>query len=291
LNNEELLKRYNQAALLYHQKKIFRFARRPFKFIAWKILELFASWSGQAVKIGTQSFWGENMKIVFPELVSMYIFKYGFYEEGLTRIFLESIRPNMILLDIGAHFGYYSLLGAFLVGDQGKVHAFEPTLTSFNILKENTLGRKNIRINNIGVSNINKKIDFYDYGTMYSAFNSLYNPRIDKKVKSVKYVIDCVSIDSYVESENIIPNFIKIDAESSEYDIILGMEKTIRSCKPMITIEVGDMDVEGISRNIDIINTILSYGYQAFECQNGKLIKHEINNNSYLYNNLLFCSY
>ena len=291
METEDLIKEFNGAVSLFHQNKIIRFVKRPYNFIAWKMLELLATWSDNLIKITTKTFWDENMKVVFPEIVSMSIFKYGFHEEDLTRIFLENLKPAMVLLDIGAHFGYYTLLGSFLVGKQGKVHSFEPTKSSYNILRENTFSKKNITINNCGVLNSNKKINFNDYGIKYSAFNSLYGPRLQRKIKSTNYLIDCISVDNYVEKENIFPNFIKIDAESSEYDIILGMKNTIRKCKPFITIEVGDEGIEGIPKNKEIIGDLLSNGYQAYEYHNGKIIKHKISSGDYAYNNILFRPY
>jgi FkbM family methyltransferase len=289
VKNEEIIKKLNESIELFNAKKVDRFARYPFLFIKWKFLEMVSLVLKHPIKIGKKLFWGDNMKIVFPEFISMNIFKYGYYEEGLTKMFLEYLKPNMVFLDIGAHFGYYSLLGSLLVGELGRVHAFEPTTSSFNILKENTLGKSNVKINKLCVSNENKKIDFYDYGVQCSAFNSLYDPRMQKPRKYKKHIINCVSIDDYILMENIAPNFIKIDAESSEYDIIIGMEKTIIIYKPIITLEVGDNDIKGIHKNRDILSILINkYGYQAYEYINDKIIRQNNLREKYTYNNILF---
>lgn len=54
--------------------------------------------------------------VVIAELVSLFIYRYGFFEEGLTNIFLHYLKPGMTFFDIGAHFGYFTLLGSALVG-------------------------------------------------------------------------------------------------------------------------------------------------------------------------------
>ena len=67
------------------------------------------------------------MTIIIPEVVSLHIFQYGYYEEGLTRMIIELLEPRMIFFDIGAHFGYYTLMVSAIVGNKGQVHSFEPT--------------------------------------------------------------------------------------------------------------------------------------------------------------------
>jgi FkbM family methyltransferase len=285
----KLIRKLDEAVELFHKKKISKIAEQPAKFMASKMLEWIATLINHPIRVNTNVFWGENMKVVFPELISMNIFKYGYYEEGLTRIFLENLKPNMVLLDVGSHFGYYSLLGAFLTGEHGKIYAFEPTISSFNILRENTLNKYNITINNLGVSDTAKTICFYDYGVKYSAFNSMYDPRMIQKIRPKKYYIDCVSIDSYIKKENIVPDFIKIDAESSEYYIIKGMDRTIRDFKPIITLEVGDEGIQGIPKYREIIDKLMNdYDYKAYECRNGKIVKHKAVYETYAYNNILF---
>lgn len=64
------------------------------------------------------------------------------HEEFETEIFKKEIKKGDTVLDLGAHIGYYTLLAAKLVGEKGKVFAFEPEPTNFALLK------KNIKINN-----------------------------------------------------------------------------------------------------------------------------------------------
>ena len=56
------------------------------------------------------------MTVVFPERVSVAIARYGVYEEGLTGMVMDYLKPGMVFFDVGAHFGYFSLLAAWLVG-------------------------------------------------------------------------------------------------------------------------------------------------------------------------------
>src|SRR5688572_2917909 len=55
-------------------------------------------------------FYGGSMDIVLPEVVSEVIYTYGFFDEIVTWLALVSVAPGDVVLDVGAHFGYFSLL-------------------------------------------------------------------------------------------------------------------------------------------------------------------------------------
>lgn len=61
------------------------------------------------------------------------------------------------MLDIGANIGFYAAIISKIVGENGKVICFEPDITNFNYLKENTKKNKNIFIYNKAVSSKSEK--------------------------------------------------------------------------------------------------------------------------------------
>src|SRR5512138_2867115 len=61
----------------------------------------------------------------------------GTYEPEETEAVLRSVKSGMVVVDIGANIGYYTLLFARLVGPQGRVIAFEPDPATFALLKKN----------------------------------------------------------------------------------------------------------------------------------------------------------
>lgn len=66
----------------------------------------------------------------------------GSYETGITACFEDIVKPGMVVLDIGANLGYYTVLFSKLVGPSGEVFAFEPDATNYRVLSEN------IKLNN-----------------------------------------------------------------------------------------------------------------------------------------------
>jgi FkbM family methyltransferase len=291
MNSTDLLTSLKKSVFLSKGTKAEKIRKSPIKLPYSLMLQFITQKLKKSLTVKGKTFWGEDMYLAIPEVVSMNIFRYGFFEEGLTRMLLKYLKSGMVFFDIGTHFGYFTLLASFLVGDRGQVYSFEPTPSTFEMLKLNISGKKNIVINNCAVSSEKKKVTFNDYGIQYSAFNSLYNPKLPENIRSKlnvkQHVVESLSIDAYIENDKLIPNFIKIDAESAEYQILCGMEKTIKKFQPIISVEIGDFNIEGIPPSHKLIDFLIKNGYQPYEFKDGEIIKHELKK-EYLYDNILF---
>lgn len=272
--------------------RIQKLRKAPVKLLYSKLLEFVALLLKKPIRTKAKTFWGEDMLVVTPEVVSLHIYRYGFFEEGLTRMVLEYLKPGMTFFDIGAHFGYFTLLSSILVGNEGQVHSFEPVPSTYDILKANTSKKRNVFLNNNAVFSKKKYISINDYGLQYSAFNSIYNARLSQdillKIRPKKYEVKAISIDKYVENNRTKPDFIKIDAESAEYEILLGIKETISKFHPIISIEVGDIGIKGIPTSRDLINFLKNKGYQPYEFKDGEIFQHALKYEPYRYDNILF---
>jgi FkbM family methyltransferase len=289
MNNSDLLNSLEKAIALSKIHPV-RKIIQP-KIVLSKILEKISLFSKMSYRIKATTFWGEKMNVLIPEVVSLNLYRYGYFEEGLTRMVLEYLKPGMVFFDIGSHFGYYTLLASYIVGDNGQVHAFEPTKSTFDILRLNTQRKTNVILNNLAVSSKRGKVLINDYGVRYSAWNSVYNARLPKYIisnlKAKQCEVEAASIDEYVQEYNVKPDFIKIDAESHEYAILLGMQQTIEKFHPIITIEVGDFDIEGVPTSRTLVEFLIGKGYQPYEYREGKVFRH-IPKDKYYYENILF---
>src|SRR5439155_4455895 len=97
----------------------------------------------------------------------------GFVEDGLTGLFLHYVKPGMTVFDVGTHFGYFTLLSSRLAGPQGRVHSFEPTPETYQVLRSNVEGKDNVTIVNMALFSREADMEFQDYGPEFSEFNSL----------------------------------------------------------------------------------------------------------------------
>jgi len=229
-------------------------------------------------------FFGEQMKIVFPEQVSEMLFMHHFFEYDLTSIILLHLKPGMRFVDVGAHFGYFTLLASHILKKSGSVHSFEATKRTYEILKLNTKMKQNITINNIAAWSENTELEFSDYGEVFAGYNSFTKPKKrDFHDQGEKFMVKAIKLDDYFKED--IPDFVKIDAESSEIFVIKGMEKIINEKSPIITIEVGDYN-EGVHKSRECVDYLLDRNYVMYEFKNKKIIPHKVKD-LYEYENLI----
>jgi FkbM family methyltransferase len=78
----------------------------------------------------------------------------GAYEPETTKIFRSLLIKGGIVLDVGAHIGYFSLIAAALVGRTGEVHAFEPDPDCFAALCRNAASWSHVVPWNLAVAEL-----------------------------------------------------------------------------------------------------------------------------------------
>src|SRR5262249_43905938 len=128
-------RRFDHAVALSRAPTARKILARPLRMLGSKAMEHWCRPRATILRRTARSFWGEAMLVVLPELVSLTICRYGYFEEELTHIFLEVLRPGMTFFDVGGHFGFFSMLALRLVGPQGCVVAFEPTHSTREVLE------------------------------------------------------------------------------------------------------------------------------------------------------------
>ncbi len=148
----------------------------------------------------------------------------------------QFIKKDTIVIDAGANIGVFAIFAAALA-PAGRVFAFEPAKKTFDLLKRNTAPYAQIVClsSALGVERSRKNILVRE-GT--SAENIMEDsPMFDRggNSKGVWEKVDMTTIDSFV-SEKGLPrvDFIKIDSEGYEANILRGAEKTIRIFEPVI---------------------------------------------------------
>lgn len=140
--------------------------------------------------------------------------------EPVERKALESVlKPGMLFVDVGANIGYFSLIAARLVGETGRVWAFEPEEENFSLL------RRNIAAN--GCKNITptQKAVAQKSGTqmLYKDSDNLCAHSLLPKEGWEPVVVGTVSLDEFFKNTPHI-SVIKIDVEGAEMSVLAGMK-------------------------------------------------------------------
>ncbi|MCX8143992.1 MAG: FkbM family methyltransferase [Bacteroidia bacterium] len=165
---------------------------------------------------------------LYKHAYMMYQPVYFYYKKQQEKIEIECIQKilhkNDSVVDIGANVGFYTLLFSKIVGDNGKVFAFEPDVDNFEKLKRNTLHLNNVKIENKAISNHSGKITLY-----HSPLNVDHRTYPSDDVQQA-YQIDCITLDDYFQmiNSNIRLCLIKMDIQGFEPIAIQGMLQTIQ---------------------------------------------------------------
>ena len=163
------------------------------------------------------------------------------YEPDYTSIMLKVLRPADTVIDIGANFGYFSLLASSLVTGSGKVISLEPEKENFWYLSRNIELNEasNIRAFNIAAGDCKKEVDLF-IDPLNDGGHSLIGISPESKqhigtceVEKSKTHMD--TLDSLLAIEKITNiKIIKIDTEGWEFHAIQGALSVIKRFSPPI---------------------------------------------------------
>ena len=167
------------------------------------------------------------------------IYFLGSYENFELCFLEESLNKGDTFIDIGANFGLYSLNASCLVGDFGKVLAFEPFSENYKAFKDNIELNdfKNVTLIKQAIGKCREEVQL----SYHQKDRNLGMVSIFQNDFTEQETVVSDSLDNYLLSNNLNSvNYIKIDIEGAEYPALLGMMGTIEKYKPIIQIEIDD---------------------------------------------------
>lgn len=190
-------------------------------------------------------------------------YKYHYTEKEYEQFSLDLIdrlvKPGSTVLDVGAHYGIYSLLAS---RKAARVYAFEPVRENYEILRRNVSdnGLKNITAFNEAISDEDGSAEFnIPWASDSAGFYEHPNAESIKKV-----TVKTARIDSQITEQNI--SFIKIDTEGHELHVLDGLRETLRNNKQAtMLIELNPECLENAGSSAEgLIEKIISLGYDVF---------------------------
>lgn len=150
----------------------------------------------------------------------------GEFEPIQTKAFINSIKKNNIVFDVGANNGYYTILASKLVGKNGKVYAFEPDPQSLKLLY------KNIEINNCRNVIVVESALGNKKGKLILS-QDISNPgesSLSSKISGKKITVMVETLDQFVKKQKINKiDLIQMDVEGSELNVLRGGIQTLQA--------------------------------------------------------------
>ncbi len=192
------------------------------------------------------------------------------YERKESKFIRRYLKPGMVFFDVGSNVGYYTLLAAPIVGQHGKVHAFEPVSEQHADLRanlernqlQNVVPERLIVTDRTGTMEINLGSED-NAGT--ASVNLVY--RADHPTERV----DCTTLDGYLRERGVKQlDVLKIDVEGHEPHVLRGMTETLRTLRPLLLVEVrGEMLEEVGSSREELFAQIAAHSYVPYALTRG----------------------
>jgi FkbM family methyltransferase len=157
-------------------------------------------------------------------------YRLGTAEPELQRFLAEELRPGAVYFDIGANVGFFTLVGASVVGETGSVVAFEPFPANAELLRRNVErnGLRNVHVVEAAVAGHD------GVGTL--------DPGGDDQAGSLsddgEIPVQVVTVDDQVRRGTPPPNVMKIDVEGAEMETLKGAAATLARHRPTIVCEI-----------------------------------------------------
>jgi FkbM family methyltransferase len=207
------------------------------------------------------AYWRGVAKLVF-------VFREN-YEAELT--FLDHfLFRGMTFVDAGANFGIYTVVASQLVGDAGRVLAFEPAADTFSVLKHNLdiNHLSNVSIFRFALSDREGEGVLYHHGGNPDRY-SLGQQRKDLVIGSEKITIS--TLDKVLREQDIHHvDFLKLDVEGAEELVLRGAESMLKSMRPTIVFEVNlEAAKELVLSGTEAWRFLSDLGYHFFSLTKG----------------------
>lgn len=219
--------------------------------------------------------------------ISYGILRNGVVEEHETNLVINILdriykkKSELTFFDIGANTGYYGILsGHRFRGLNSRVFSFEPIKEFADCLSEsiaiNSLN-ETISCLNIGVSDFDGEAEINMSGSGTSLHDDFNGGQVlNKRAVSLRK-LDSLYKEAAIER----PDFIKIDVEGHEFNVLQGGEELIKSSRPVIFLEIIKKYKARNYVNKNYENTIEKLkvlGYRIFVLDDDKL--HELSDNN-----------
>lgn len=226
----------------------------------------------------------------FPESVLQYM-RESFYCLQV-KSFSENAEPDLYVVrnlvaagdtvvDIGANIGDYTVFLSRYTGNTGKVYSIEPIPVTYRVLSKiaERLKLHNVVLFNCALSEKNGRA-VMEVPTYRSGDENFYQARIIDIAKQHAarrhFEVEVKTLDSLLLMACDRIDFIKIDVEGHELQVLRGARELLQKFKPALLIEIsGDPD-DGLSTASRVVHELEQKGYAPF-WYDGVGLKHRTN--------------
>ena len=224
---------------------------------------------------------GFRMRLDLGDAEQRKIYFFGHYHERYEAALVARVlTPGEVFWDVGANIGYFSLVAAAAVGEQGEVAAFEPGSAALARLQENASLNpdRKIRIFNVAVAASDGEAVLYSHPEIADSSASLYAGAAGGAGGET---CATVALDRFLEKEGLRPpDFIKLDVEGAEMAALQGAAAILADFRPLLLVEMEEKNLQAAGASKAAIQAFLrDYGYRAAHLRKGRwLLLDDVHN-------------
>jgi len=197
--------------------------------------------------------------------VDEYIFMHKNWEPYISEVIRRKLKIGDVFVDVGANIGVFTLLAAKIVGETGKVMAFEPIPRLVEQIGRSARLNQfsNIKViqKAVGASPANMRL-------ASSSHNIGGSTLVEENNAEEFHNVSVSALDSELANQPKI-DLIKIDVEGFEYEVLLGAKEVMSKHQPKIILEFSP-SLYSKQRNqtsSSILSLLISSGYQCVDIQ------------------------
>lgn len=254
----------------------------PFKRATWRLCTPLDTALGSSFRrIGTaRTRHGATMRFDTKDLITRYIYLFGVWEPYTTKVLRLALQEGDVLLDIGAHVGYFSLLGAKLVGRTGRVISIEPNPAAVSELRANLVLNScdNVEVVESAVHLNAQRARFWTAApeSNSGAATMMSGRRSTGEVGSTAFEADAMPLRSLVRAEVLASvKVVKIDVEGAEVTVLTSLLEILPEMRTdvLVLMELGRhttrAEVTGLVQRMGLLGFTVyrlhnEYGVQSY---------------------------
>lgn len=189
------------------------------------------------------------------------IYVYGAYEPDVLRSIRKYLRPDSVCVDIGGNIGQHSLYMS-RVAEKGSVDVFEPLPRLVSQIQESIAKNNitNIHVHNMALSDTEGVMEMH-INNLNIGMSTLMSRDDFSETESVQ-----VKVFDDVWKDRGVVDFIKMDVEGYEYNVLKGMKKTLEAYHPVMLIEFSPALYKSMNiKSRDILEYLFNLGYRIYD--------------------------
>jgi FkbM family methyltransferase len=179
----------------------------------------------------------------------------GTSEPAVQRELATVLHPGAVFWDVGANVGFFTVMGARLVGPTGRVVAFEPVPDSARAIKRNAErnAMSNVTVIACAACAVTGAA-MLSFGGESTQARLVATAAADPGARTLR--VSGVRLDEAASAFGVPePDVVKIDVEGAECDVIRGMVEVMRRHRPIILAEMH-------GRNAEFADLLQAHGYR-----------------------------